>query len=219
MRQRSLHTDTVHYGGMQFSPSLGLYVPEGVPAGVKFGPVATAAAGWADITAPIELRGTGANDPTFVRNLGGGKQAAYRFDVGDEAWLYYHVPHDIAPSTPVRFHVHWKTSGADTTNAVKFQWNYCFGRGFGQEAMNMAGTDVSAAQPSAGAWYQMVLETDDCTISNLTEPDGIIEVHLQRVTNGATEFTDPVYVTVADAHYQSTGIICTRNRAPNFYSG
>ena len=218
MRARTLHENLVHFGGVQFTTSRGLYVPDGVPAGVQFGPVATAAAGWADITAPIELRGTGANDPNFVRNLGGGKQAAYQFGLNDECWLYYHIPHDIVPSSPVRFHVHWKTSGSDTTNEVKFEWNYAFGRGFGQEAMNMAGTDVSASQPSAGAWYQMVLETDDCIIPNLTEPDGILEVYLHRVTNGATEFTDPVYVTVADVHYQSTGIIATKNRAPNFYS-
>jgi hypothetical protein len=176
--------------------------------------------GWRDITAPIELRGTGANDPAFTRNLGGGPFAAYKFDLNDEAWLYFHIPHDIvvpAGGATVHIHVHWKSDGVDVANTVKWEWTYSHAKGFGQEAMNMTGTTVTAEQASAGQWYPMVTESAGLTISNLTEPDGILEVYMRRITNGAVDVTDGIYVTTCDVHYQSTNL-ATPGKAPNFWT-
>lgn len=187
--------------------------------GIQIGDEAAYDHGWRDITAPIELRGTGANDPVFTRNLGGGPFAAYNFAVGDEAWFYFHIPHDIVVppgGATVHIHVHWKHDTTDVTNTVKWEWTYSHAKGFGQEAMNMTGTTVYAEQASAGQWYPMVTESAGLTISNLTEPDGILEVYMRRVTNGGTDLTN-VYVTTCDVHYQSHNL-ATKNKAPNFYT-
>jgi hypothetical protein len=62
----------------------------------------------------------------------------------------------------------------------------------------------------------MVTETEAITIAGLTEPDGILYLHLSRITNGGTNNTDTIFVTTADVHYQSTNMPTT-GKAPGFY--
>ena len=173
---------------------------------------------WHDLEGSIDTR-TGATNPVWTQ-IGSGPFYAYAFDditaPESECWLTYHVPHDIGSNT-VYFHTHWMTDGTDT-NTVKWEFTYTFAKGFDQEAFNTTGTTVSVEQAGPGTAYQhMVAETAAVTISGMTEPDGLILVHLKRVDNGGTNNTDTVFLLEADLHYQSTNV-GTTNKAPDFYA-
>lgn len=184
--------------------------------GIRHGDATSATYGWADITGPIETRGVPATDPAWSQ-IGSGPLYAFAFSIGDAVWIPFHIPHDIASST-VHFHVHWLPSGTDT-RTVKWQFDYMYAKGFNQEAFDPAGATVTVEQAGPGVAYRhMVAETAGETIPTLTEPDGIVYVKLSRVTNGGSDNTDTIFVLTADLHYQSTGYISTKNKAPNFYT-
>ena len=60
-----------------------------------------------------------------------------------------------------------------------------------------------------------ITETDGVTIPGL-EVDGMIYARVRRITNGATDNTDGIFVITSDVHYQSNNL-ATLNKAPNFY--
>lgn len=174
--------------------------------------------GWRDLEGTIDTR-TGSTNPTWTI-IGAGPFYAYAFDytpTQDEAFITYHIPHDIVPGADIHFHIHWMTNGT-STNTVKFECTYTHAKGFDQEAFSTTGTQFNLEQAASGTAYQhMVVESDAVTIPGLTEPDGLILLHFKRVTNGGTDNADTVYVLEADIHYQSTNA-STPGRAPNFYA-
>ena len=173
--------------------------------------------GWRDITADITTRGVGATDPVWTQ-IGSSSFYGYAFALNDVAWFNFHVPHDIVPNSLIHFHAHWITDGTQT-NSVKWQWEYMYAKGFNQAAFNVTGTTVTAEEAASGTIYQhMVTETTGQQISGLTEPDGIIQVKITRLTNGGTNNTDEVFMLTSDIHYQSTNQ-GTYGKAPDFYLG
>ena len=183
--------------------------------GIKLGDRETASFGWEDMLGPIEVRGVGANDPTWAAGLGSGAQSAYSFAVNDECWIPYHVPHNYVPGTDIYFHVHYIKDGTNV-QPVKWEFNYIHAKGHQQQAFTMAGTTVTVEQtPEAAAWTHQIAETVAQTLTGL-EVDSMIYMRMRMITNGATENTDGIYVLTADLHYQSTGKP-TLNKAPNFY--
>lgn len=173
--------------------------------------------GWRDITGEITTRGVGSTDPSWTQ-IGSGPFFAYAFAINDVAWLTYHVPHDIVPNALIHFHTHWITDGTNV-NTVRWQFEYTFARGFNQAAFDATGTTLSVEESASGIAYQhMVTESTGQQILGLDEPDGIILCKVTRLTNGATDNTDNVYMLTADIHYQSTNS-ATYGKAPNFYIG
>jgi len=171
--------------------------------------------GWRDITAPVNVRGVGANDPTWSQ-IGSSVFYAYNFAVGDECWMAFHIPHDIVPNCLVYFHAHWLPDGTNV-QPVKWQFDYMYARGFNQDAFAVAGVTITAEEAGPGVAYQhMVTESGGQQIANLDEPDGIIYCRISRVTNGGTDNTDEIFLLTADIHYQTTDK-ATYNKAPNFY--
>ena len=88
--------------------------------------------GWRDITADIDVQGTGASDPTWSV-MGAGPLKAYKFAVNDECWMRFHIPHDIVRDTDIHFHAHWTPDGTNV-QPVKWQWQFAYARGFNQDA-------------------------------------------------------------------------------------
>lgn len=173
---------------------------------------------WRDITGEIVTRGVGATDPVWTQ-MGTSVFYAYAFDINDVCWINYHVPHDIVPNGLIHFHTHWITNGT-STNTVKWQFEYTYAKGFNQAAFGVASpTTITVEEAASGTAYQhMVSESDGQQISGLTEPDGIIQTKITRLTNGGSENGDTVYLLTADLHYQSTNA-GTYAKAPNFYTG
>ena len=192
-----------------------LYLAPEETEGIKIGDDSTGAYGWNDITSEVIVRGVGASDPTWSI-INGGAFSAYKFGVGKKCWMSFHLPHDYAKGTDIYLHAHWIPDGTDT-NSVKWQFTYSYAHGHNQAAFLLASPDViSAEQVVGGTIYQhYVTETTAITIPDM-EPDGIIEVAIERVTNGGTNNTDGIFLLTCDVHYQSTGV-ATLNRSPNFY--
>lgn len=131
-------------------------------------------------------------------------------------WFEYHIPHDIVPLSPIHLHAHWLPDGTNT-QPVRWEFTYMFAKGFAQEAFDPAGEVVLAEEAPPGVAYtHMVTESAAITLPTLTEPDGMIYVRVRRVTNGATDNTDNIFLLTADAHYQSTNM-ATEGKAPSFY--
>ena len=198
--------------------SSGGYIASGESGnGIQLGDNVSSAFGWADITAPVTVRGVGVNDPDWTQ-VSTGPFYAYAFAVNDRCWFPFHIPHDIVPSSPIHFHCHWFPSGTNTA-VVKWQFDYMYAKGFNQANYDPDGLNVTAQEAGPGVAYRnMVTETAAVTIADLTEPDGILYVRMARVTNGGTDNTDTIFVTTADIHYQTTGINATPNKAPGFYN-
>lgn len=183
--------------------------------GVQVGSVSTSSYGWRDITGQIDTR-QGATNPTWTQ-IGAGPFYSYAFQVNDVCWISYHIPHDYLPGSDFHIHCHWFPSGTDA-NPVRWEWFYSFAKGFDQEAFDTTGTSITAEEAAPGVAYQhMVTETVAIDGSSITEPDGIIMTRMRRVTNGAVENGDTIFVIETDVHYQSTNM-ATIDRSPDFYT-
>jgi hypothetical protein len=189
--------------------------------GIKVGPAGPGSTGWKDITANVIVRGAGATDPNWSQ-IGATAFYGYKFALNDKCWMIFHVPHDILPSSDIHLHAHWLPDGTNA-NTVKWQWQYAYAKGFGQEAFDLAsladdaGTITAEEAGPGTAYTHMVTETAAITLTDLTEPDGLITTCITRITNGGTDNTDGIFLLTADVHYQSTGIP-TIGKAPNFYA-
>lgn len=192
-----------------------LTLPNTSGKGMKVGDESAADFGWRDITGQIQTRGNASVDPTWAQ-IGAGPFWAYKFAIGDEIWIVYHIPHDYAPGSDIYLHVHWIPDGTDA-NTVKWKYDYTIAKGFDQSAFNTTGTTVYSELAGPGTAYQhMVSETVAISSSEL-EVDGLIIVNIERVTNGGTDNTDDIFMLTTDVHYQSSNL-ATKNKAPNFYT-
>lgn len=174
--------------------------------------------GWRDLTAPVDVRGNGLNDPTFAVYTGTTLRA-FQFSAGtmNEAFFVFHVPHDWVPGTTIHFHAHWSNATAtpDTGNVV-WKFDYSFAKGFSQEAFPAIQTaEVIAASP-ATRYMHNVSETIAITLPTM-EVDGLILMRGYRdATNVLDTCIDAVFLHTIDIHYQSTNM-ATKQKAPNFY--
>jgi hypothetical protein len=170
--------------------------------------------GWRDITGEIVTRGVGATDPSWDQ-IGSSAFYAYHFALNDVCWMCYHIPHDYVPGTDIYFHVHWIPSGTNT-QVVKWSVDYMYAKGHNQANFTVAGSNTTIEQaPPGSAYRHMVSESVAITIPTI-EVDGILYVKYTRVTNGATDNTDSIFMLTSDVHYQSTNI-ATKNKSPGFY--
>lgn len=172
--------------------------------------------GWRDLEGPIDVRGTGANDPTWSA-IGATGFHAYKFAIGDECWFNFHVPHDYVPGSNFHIHTHWLADGTNA-NIVKWSWDLAYSDGYATGVFPFATpTTVTAESAAAGTAYtHMITETVAITGTGV-EVDGIIMAHITRVTNGGTDNTDGIFLLTSDIHYQSTGL-ATKNRNKDFYT-
>lgn len=175
--------------------------------------------GWRDITADINVKGSGANDPTFATYTGTALRA-YQFSASaeQEVFLVFHVPHDYVPGTPIYFHAHWSNAAAvPNTGNVVWGFDYAFARGFSQDAFPAVTTTTVTQASSATRYMHQIAETIAQSIPNL-EVDGLILCRVYRKAADANDTcSDAVFLHTADIHYQSSNI-ATKNKIPNFYT-
>lgn len=141
----------------------------------------------------------------------------------NEVWINFHIPHDYVPGTQIYFHTHWSNPAATpNTGNVVWGFDYTFARGgLASGTANGAfpatsNITVTAACPAVSGTHN-ISETTGITITGL-EVDGVIMVRVYRdATNVADTCTDPVFLHLVDAHYQSTNIATKSKTAGNFY--
>jgi hypothetical protein len=199
------------------SVSSGLIMPKTSGLGIKVDPEAPTF-GWRDLTADINVRGSGGSDPTYSVYTGTVLRA-YEFSATaeKEVFFVFHVPHDWVPGTDIFFHAHWSNAAAvPNTGNVVWGFDYSFAKGFNQEAFP-AITTVTVTQACPATRYQhMVAETAAVTIPTM-EVDGLILVRgYRKAADAADTCTDAVFLHTMDIHYQSHNM-ATKQKAPNFY--
>ena len=177
----------------------------------------TPPAGWRDITGAVNVAPAAANRPTWAQ-VGASAFYLWNFGVADQVWIEFHVPHDFDPSSNWHIHTHWMPDGTDA-NPVKWQWTYAYAKSHDQAAYTIAGTTISTQQAinaTPAAYWHYTTESAAVAV-DISEPDGIILLNVSRITNGAVENGDAIFMLMTDIHYQSTNK-ATISKEPNFYT-
>jgi hypothetical protein len=177
--------------------------------------------GWHDLTGEIhqDLSNSLSTPAVYV---GGIKQ--YQFDVGNEAVMEFHMPHDYAPGTNMFIHAHWShNNNAVTTGSVTWQFEIIYAKGHNQAAFSTP-LLVQAVQTASTIRYQhMIAETQASSAGGAggmidtgqLEVDGIMIVTVRLLANTMDAGAKP-FLHAVDLHYQSTSLP-TKNKAPVFY--
>lgn len=177
--------------------------------------------GWHDLRGDIhqDLSNSLSTPTAYV---GGIKQ--YQFDIGNEAVMEFHMPHDYAPGTDMFIHAHWShNSNIVTTGSVTWQFEIIYAKGHNQAAFSTP-LLVNATQSASTVRYQhMIAETQASAAAGVgglvdtdqLEVDGIMIVTVRLLANTMDGGAKP-FLHAADLHYQSTSLP-TKNKAPVFY--
>ncbi len=176
--------------------------------------------GWADIIAPITVRGGGANNPAWVQFRDGIFGYEFQSSRSNEFWASYHLNHDYALGTPIFPHVHWSPVTAQT-GTVRWTLEYTVAKGHQQTTGSVFGHTqtismlTTISQPSQYMHFVTEVPEAQGLTSSLFEPDALIVARWFR--HGAND-TYPASVIgfTTDIHYQ-VARASTKNRAPNFY--
>jgi hypothetical protein len=177
--------------------------------------------GWRDLVGPIEVRGVGANDPSWSAITGLGGMFAYSFSatVMKEVWITYHIDHDYAAGTSIYLHTHWINAAATpNTGNVRWGFEYTVAKGHQQQAFNAPTTVYKTQACNATRYMHHIAEIDvaDAVPSTRLEPDSLLMVRIFRdAADAADTCTDAVFLLTADCHYQASRF-STRNKAPDF---
>jgi hypothetical protein len=177
---------------------------------------------WHDMLGSIDVRGVGANDPSW--NVFRNGIRAYQFGLNDECWLAFHLLHDYVPGTDIYLHAHWAHASAGVTSGgVTWSFEITYAKGHNQAAYPATKTTTVTQTASTTQYQHMIAETTisvaggSATLldSSLFETDGMLLVRTSLTGNTMNGAPDP-FLFLCDCHYQSTGI-GTKQKAPNFY--
>ena len=203
--------------------------------GIKIDTV-TPTFGWRDLLGDQFAKNTGASKPILAQY--NGAVEAWQFGDGDEAFLTYHIPHDYVAGTDIHLHIHWsQTYDSVTGGTIDMRYTAIYAKGHNQVSGSVFGpaTPITATFSSIdindlnGGLNQYQHHLTEVVISAATgtlalfdrddlEPDGVIELTFEMVTNSLTgvAVTDP-FIHYVDIHYQSTNI-ATKDKVPDFYA-
>ena len=200
--------------------------------GIKVDP-ASPTFGFADLLGQVHVRSPGANDPTFAAYSGNIRQFQFSNAGMREAFFEFHVPHDYVLGTDVYIHVHWSQSTVDsggvggTPGVVKWQFEITYSKAHNRGAFFTPVVTSVTQQASVTQYQQLLIEIQISATSpsasqidtdNL-EPDGIMLVRVYRDPSDADDTLNQApFMHYCDIHYQTTGVIGTKNKSPNFYT-
>ena len=219
---------TVSFGDdVKLTDTKFLIFPKASGNGIKVD-TTTPTFGFADLLGEVFARNTGANKPTRATWKGGTR--GFQFGVNDEEEFEFHIPHDYVKGTDIFLHLHWGHNVTTVTGGtVTFDYDATYAKGhnqgvFGANAVGtvVSGTvtssqyshDLSEGQFSISGASGTQIDTDDL------EPDGVIKITIGVSANNITVsgggVPDP-FIHYVDIHYQTTSIIGTKSKIPDFY--
>lgn len=170
--------------------------------------------GWRDITSDIQVKGIGANNPTWATLKNGISAYTFSATTMQEAWINFHINHDYAVGTPIYLHAHWVNPGTNT-DTVRWGFEYTIAKGHQQELFPET-TTVYVEQACTGQYYHMIAEIGTGISSASLEPDSLILVRVFRDAAHANDTcTNAVALIMSDVHYQASKW-ATKNKAPDF---
>lgn len=184
--------------------------------------------GFADIIGDQFNKNTGPTKPSLLPY--NGVINAWQFSEGDEAYLSFHIPHDYVKGTDIFLHAHWSHNSALVTGGdVTFKATSIYAKGHNQAAFQSVPAVGSFVGVASTSQYQHIITEEQYSSdtpsgilidSSLLEPDGVIELTLELDSNDITSsgaVPDP-FIHFVDLHYQTTGLIGTKDKVPDFYS-
>ena len=189
---------------------------------------ATPTFGFADLLGDQFSKNTGATKPTLAAY--NGVVQAWKFSAGDEAYITYHIPHDYVLGTDIFLHIHWSHIGTFVTGGtLTFKATSVYAKGHNQAAFAAPVSGTFAGTASTTQYQHILTEVQYSASSpsglqvdtDLLEPDGVIELTFEVDANNLTvsegAVPDP-FIHYVDVHYQTTGLIGTKAKAPDFYA-
>jgi hypothetical protein len=198
--------DTILNRSQSFSSSQKKTIRDAIDELVDYG-------GWRDLTMPTVSAVVGAGTPSLAVFGPSGNIKQYKMAIGDSVYMTAHVDHDWLVGSNAFFHVHWSPSG---TNAQPVWWevNYTIAKGHQQAAFPAEDQIILKQTPEGTAWTHQIVE--DTAGFSLVETDSLLLFEVKRITNGATDNTDDIFLLTCDLHYQ-VGQAATVSRSPDFF--
>lgn len=214
---------TVHFYGTAF-----LVFQKAAGAGIKVDP-ADPTYTWRDLIGDQFSKNTGGTKPILTTY--NGAIQAWQFAAGDEAFISYHIPHDYVKGTDIFLHIHWSHIGTLVTGGtITFKTTSVYAKGHNQAAFTGTPASGTFTGTASTTQYQQIISEVQYSDSapsgiqldtDLLEPDGVIEMTFEVDANNITVsgggVPDP-FVHFVDIHYQTTGVIGTKSKAPDFYA-
>lgn len=202
-------------------------VPKASTNGIKVD-LTTPTFGFADIIGDQFSKNTGATKPTLATY--NGAINAWQFGAGDEAYMSFHIPHDYVKGSPIFLHVHWSHIATTVTGGtLTFKATSILSKGHNQQPFQSTPSVGTFTGTASTVQYQQILSEvlySDGTPTGLQidtdnlEPDSVIEMTFELDANNITVsgggVPDP-FIHFVDIHYQTTSIIGTKDKVPDFY--
>ena len=196
---------------------------------------ATPTFGWADLLGDQFSRNTGGTKPTLATY--NDTIDAWQFSDGDESFHSYHIPHDYVPGTDIHLHVHWSQNNAGATGGtIDFKYFAIYSKGHNQVSGSVftptpitatfSSIDINDGDSGLNRYQHHITEVIISAASATGalfdrddfEPDGVIELTFEMDANNLTGTPSDPFIHFVDIHYQTTGLIGTKQKAPDFYT-
>lgn len=215
-----------------------LVVPKTVGTGIKVD-TTTPTFGWRDMLGEIVARGTGASNPTWSAFRGGIYGYQFQSATINEVWTNFHVPHDWIPGTDLYAHVHWSQNIVDTggpagvPGSAKWYFELTYADGYGTPGGAgdpfFAPITVSVVQQASTTQYAHMIAEVRCGTAggaggtelntSTIAVDGLILCRLWRdKTDPADTLDQGPFIHMCDIHYQTNGVLGTKDKNPPFYT-
>jgi hypothetical protein len=188
--------------------------------------------GFADIIGDQFAKNTGGTKPTLVAY--NGVINSWQFANGDEAFISYHIPHDYVKGTDVFIHVHWSQAGAAASGGtVDFRYTAIYAKGHNQASFTatpktalFSSINIDDGGNGLDQFRQHLTEVIISGASATSalfdrddfEPDGVIELTLEMDADNMSGTKTNPFIHFVDIHYQTTGIMGTKDKVPDFYT-
>ena len=143
------------------------------------------------------------------------------------------------PGTDIHLHIHWsQTSATATGGTVDFKYFAIYAKAHNQASgstftstpitASFSSIDINDGEAGLDQYQQHLTEVIISGASATAalfdrddfEPDGVIELTFEMDANSLTNsdtVLDP-FIHFVDLHYQTTGLIGTKDKAPDFYA-
>jgi hypothetical protein len=197
---------------------------------------ASASFGWKDLLGDIQVRSGQLDPPTwtvFRTNV----NAFQLVNAQTQVFNIFHIPHDYVPGTDMFVHVHWAQNVVDTGGPAgtpgTAEWNFdiSYAKGYGtaggsSDPFPATKTITITQQASTTQYGHMIAEVQftnaggDATHidRSLIEVDGLLIIRTWRNSaNAADTLNQAPFVFYVDCHYQTNGVMGTKNKNRDFY--
>ncbi len=235
--EQSVGTDTgniyIDFDTGEINTADNLVFPKASGFGIKIDR-STPTFGFADLLGDQFSRNTGGTKPLLTAY--NGDVDAWKFQADDEAFLSYHIPHDYVLGTDIHLHIHWSLNAVATGGTLTFKYTAIYAKGHNQvSGSTFTSTPITATfttidiNDGGSGLFQYQQHLTEVTISAATataalfdrddfEPDGVIELTFELDADNLTGTPSDPFIHFVDIHYQTTGLIGTKAKAPNFYA-